>query len=345
MKTGGISSKQPETGEQAKLISQRHLSLADASEHASLQSWLPIDFQQLSPGSFVGSYQELAFGEQLLVRESQNQAVHKRGVMAPGMCTVSFQRSIGPLSRFGEFEGKPLSQLFLLPAGTEFDVQAADGCEIVYVRFDQQRLFEAARTIDEVRWSRVPDELTAVLSAGCERLGGFFDELFRMMTQRRQQGGLPDSDRISSLILDNVLLALDQSTALISGDAPDYRSRRRALRMVYGVRDYIDASLERGNCPSIVEICAHAGVSQRSLQYGFQELLQMTPVAYLRILRLNRVRVELCAPSHGSQTVTETATRWGFFHLGKFAGDYRQMFGELPSETLRLASTRIYSFA
>jgi AraC family ethanolamine operon transcriptional activator len=36
-----------------------------------------------------------------------------------------------------------------------------------------------------------------------------------------------------------------------------------------------------------------------------------------------------------SETVTEVAFRWGFWHLSRFAREYRSMFGESPSETLR----------
>jgi AraC-like DNA-binding protein len=56
---------------------------------------------------------------------------------------------------------------------------------------------------------------------------------------------------------------------------------------------------------------------------------------YLRRLRLHHVHAELAAHSPDSVTVTMVAGRWGFVHLGRFAGQYRQLFGETPSETLR----------
>ena len=63
---------------------------------------------------------------------------------------------------------------------------------------------------------------------------------------------------------------------------------------------------------------------------------------YLRRLRLQRVHAELAANSPESVTVTMVAGRWGFVHLGRFASQYRQLFGETPSETLRARGQSAY---
>jgi hypothetical protein len=68
---------------------------------------------------------------------------------------------------------------------------------------------------------------------------------------------------------------------------------------------------------------------------------EVTPTAYLRELRLDRAHHELrSAEPHAGVTVTDTALRWGFGHLPRFAAVYQRKFGQLPSETLRHAVTR-----
>jgi hypothetical protein len=42
----------------------------------------------------------------------------------------------------------------------------------------------------------------------------------------------------------------------------------------------------------------------------------------------------LVQASDASGGVGAVASRWGIRHLGRFAGEYRKMFGELPSRTL-----------
>lgn len=79
-----------------------------------------------------------------------------------------------------------------------------------------------------------------------------------------------------------------------------------------------------------VDLAAHAGVSVRALQVGFQEVVGMSPTAYLRGVRLDRVHYELLT---GAGSVTDVATRWGFYHPGRFAQQYRDRFGTVPSQT------------
>lgn len=86
---------------------------------------------------------------------------------------------------------------------------------------------------------------------------------------------------------------------------------------------------------STADLARATGVSARALQRAFERSDQPSPMAYLRRLRLHRVHTELAASSPESVTVTMVAGRWGFMHLGRFASQYHQLFGESPSETLR----------
>jgi AraC-like DNA-binding protein len=86
---------------------------------------------------------------------------------------------------------------------------------------------------------------------------------------------------------------------------------------------------------STAELARATGASARALQRAFERSGQPSPMTYLRQVRLHRVHAELAAHSPDSVTVTSVAGRWGFVHLGRFASQYRQLFGETPSETLR----------
>ena len=85
---------------------------------------------------------------------------------------------------------------------------------------------------------------------------------------------------------------------------------------------------------SIEDLAKVAQTSVRSLFAGFKQFRGISPMRYLRNVRLDNVRRDLKKAEQGV-TVTDVATRWGFTQLGRFAGDYQRRFGELPSATLR----------
>jgi AraC family ethanolamine operon transcriptional activator len=82
----------------------------------------------------------------------------------------------------------------------------------------------------------------------------------------------------------------------------------------------------------IAELCAAVGASRRTLQYSFESIVGISPVQYVRAIRLNGAR--RCLQSADEKTtVADVAAAWGFFHLSQFAKDYRELFGERPSDT------------
>jgi AraC-like DNA-binding protein len=89
---------------------------------------------------------------------------------------------------------------------------------------------------------------------------------------------------------------------------------------------------------NIAALCHLLGVSERTLRKAFRITYGLSPCRHLRMLRLLRVRQALLSPSScQAPTVTEIATRFGFAELGRFSVEYRKVFGESPSATLRLA--------
>lgn len=103
-------------------------------------------------------------------------------------------------------------------------------------------------------------------------------------------------------------------------------------RQVRAVEDFVEANAERDL--SIDDLVSVSGVSSRALFEAFRKFRGISPVAYVRLVRMNKAREDLRRAGE-STTVTEVALRWGFSQLGRFAVQYRKTFGELPSETLR----------
>jgi AraC-like DNA-binding protein len=136
---------------------------------------------------------------------------------------------------------------------------------------------------------------------------------------------------LQHLLIEGLLLTQphNYTTALIDDGRPASEAvvnRAIDLARAYPESEWTTAKLARAT-----------GVSARALQKAFARAGEPPPMTYLRHLRLHRVRAELADASQmrSPATIATVAGRWGFVHLGRFAQQYRQVFGESPSQTLR----------
>jgi AraC family transcriptional regulator, ethanolamine operon transcriptional activator len=123
------------------------------------------------------------------------------------------------------------------------------------------------------------------------------------------------------------LLALDVDNPQKLGRPPISRSEIIS-RSQSIFEEFADRPLHVSQLADLVD------VSERCLRIAFNDVYQIGPRQYLRLRQLHEVRQELIAADRSERTVTDVLTRWGVWEFGRFAGRYKEHFGELPSETL-----------
>jgi AraC-like DNA-binding protein len=110
-----------------------------------------------------------------------------------------------------------------------------------------------------------------------------------------------------------------------------------AVRQLVRIEEWIDRHF--ADPIGIEDLADVAGVSARAVQMAFRRLRGCTPMQAVNRRRLEAARQILSSPPPET-TVTQVAADCGFFHFGRFAGRYREKFGEMPSETLTGARRR-----
>lgn len=166
-------------------------------------------------------------------------------------------------------------------------------------------------------------------------LGEYFGLLLDSVSLSRINSRTPQSPRVAAqtekLLICLILDALKSNyTAALHGDLmsviPGHLKRAEA---------WIEENYARQFSPE--DLCQAVGVSLRTLFATFRAYRGMTPMTYVRGVRLDKARYMLLNPEEARRGVTDIALSCGLAHLGRFARDYRARFGQLPSQTGRTA--------
>jgi AraC-like DNA-binding protein len=127
---------------------------------------------------------------------------------------------------------------------------------------------------------------------------------------------------------------LDAAVAVLGVAAPTVESasvsHHRAVRNAFAL---LEARVDEPVYLS--ELCDAAGVSERTLRSAFQTMYGVSPIRFLQAHRMGGARRALLRADPSRDRVSEIAHRFGFANLGRFAGEFRALFGESPSRLLR----------
>jgi AraC-like DNA-binding protein len=125
-------------------------------------------------------------------------------------------------------------------------------------------------------------------------------------------------------------------TVLTASSGVPFRASEHNVERARVLEQAVAAIKERSaDALTITDLRHVTGASERTLHYAFVEHYGLPPARFMKACRLNGARRELGRSVSQDAKISNIANRWGFWHLGQFAKDYRRWFGELPSETCR----------
>ena len=238
-----------------------------------------------------------------------------------------------PLSADGQFfasgEDVANDKLIILPRGSETDIVSTGLIGSEAITFPEARFIEMTELLSPtvVR----PKRMTVIEGNPVQQ-----HTLRKAVRNLLAHPELEVHDEDLSNLLAATIAWMGHSTNQWRSEGFSVMEAR--IRVAKRARDYIEANYR--NAVRVEDLCRVTGVGVRTLQRCFREYFTLSITEYVKMVRLNAVRRALVTAHSSQTTVSKTALQHGFTHLGRFSVDYRQRFGESPSETLAMHAGR-----
>ncbi|MGB6020625.1 MAG: helix-turn-helix domain-containing protein [Sulfurimonadaceae bacterium] len=295
----------------------------------ALRHW-KIEIRQLEPREISDTLVQVKTGN-LYIGQAQFSGITQQvGAIPPGR-TFAFHTGEDSQLLWRK-KDVPLNTLMIFPPGADLDVvtkgsQNDPHTISVPEELLLSRLQESERTVYEELVAS--QDLVAVSAAEMEELQKVFDKYLQSVDDD------PDLVHVKSFqtCLEEELLSALIEALLSDESLPFVEVTKNRDQIWRKLEEYIETNKHRPI--KVSELSQTAGVSERNLYRCFNKRFGISPKAYLNKLRLNGARLDLKRSSTDEVKITDVANDWGFWHMGQFAADYRQLFGELPSETLQ----------
>lgn len=279
-----------------------------------------IDFRQLDGGAPQIEARVVAGSQTTVMGFRFERSYHQRGVSPRGVLSFGIPLK-GPLDWHRQQIDAPRILSFNGDSG--FDGVSPEGFTGLTLSIAPRCLESTGATLG----LPVPDQLVDSRAGYVLAPSPSSSELTARLRRLLASGAGPfDSHRESELALQLIVAALEDSG---SDDKSTFNQRARAIELAINFMED-----HRGEATRVGDLCRETGVPWRTLDRAFRERFGMGPKAYLTRRRLGGVREALAAGPNDLR-IADIANAWGFWHMGQFARDYKRLFGELPSETLR----------
>ncbi len=220
-------------------------------------------------------------------------------------------------------------QFAITPAGVPSRMICKAGHERLTLRLDRQALMQRLVALLGVRPKGAMTFDAAIEADGPHAQG--LSHLIHFLSQQLNSTAsrLPDAvcRELEQAVQIAFLCASRHSFShLLEGNESAAESK-----VVRRLEEFIEAHWQEAI--TIDRLAAEAGVSTRAIFRTFERNRGYSPMAFVKAVRLSRAR-EILVSGDPGVSVTAAAFKCNFASPGHFAREYREAFGELPSETV-----------
>jgi len=286
-----------------------------------LRGW-DTDPVQLGAGPLRLRWEELRLADFGIGHLDVNRRLADVSTVAPG--GLVFSVALRPYRWCGQHV--PCGSLIIMAEGREHRSAFGDGFRSVEIEASEALLAATGLLPDGIdRRAFAPERCVVPLT---RRETAEFEHLALQLGRlARCENPEPHIPSLRARSLRLLTQALHRSGAPGVPRVPRYALARSTLRLIED---------SPGTAPAVGTLAETLGVSARALEYAFESAIGVPPARYMLSRRLGRARRDLLAGR--THSVTQAAARQGFENLSRFAHQYRRLFGELPSQTLRASA-------
>jgi AraC family ethanolamine operon transcriptional activator len=322
----------PQTREPASLLHPiRTVEAFDADDHAhNLTAW-EQSYDQITHGPFHGCVTELQTPQMQVFLEHTSQAVRQSCCVWPGAFWFGLPCDADGTGRINGRQSQA-DTIMVRPGNCEFELLTPADYAIYGIVIQRSALLAAAEQMGcLIDWGRLASAEVLHVQEAAKK--SCLQTLALLLSNddeiEADNKPLSNPELPQQAVMLAMLSLLDTSAV----DKAVSSSFMRRQRIVAQAREHVLA--HRDQAITVPQLCERLHVSRRTLQYCFEDVLGISPIQYLRTIRLNGARRHLRENLSDAKTVRDVAADWGFWHFSQFSSDYRKLFGQSPSQSLR----------
>lgn len=296
--------------------------ILEINDHAKMFRDWELSYDQISTGKFKSSLDSLTFNNIDIYRECFSTSIFQQGAARRDCLNIGlYIENKMPVI----WQGKHLDPSEIITIMGNEDLMLITPEDSICLGLCIPTHFFEEQTKEKLRSGfKIQKEIEAIVYLKIEAcINALLSHPMLVATERTRT-------QVQYDIIELLMQSLDHQPETV------IVSTKKATRVVNTIIEYTQNYSDQ--LFAISDLCAITNTSRRTLQSCFEKIIGMSPALFLKYLRLNKVRKELSNMQENT-SISNIAAHFGFWHLSQFSYDYKRLFLESPSDTLKCRST------